>query len=389
MDIGLDRLTSWADNCKRAGHWRTAEKKIYGEEDRKSKPHTIAGGKDDNDVQLISELTSANLGGYLMSKFKALTKLIRTKLKTADHQAGCSSPLLPASERPLEFGRFTDLKIDSHKIGDDDYRVCDRVRLADRQTDDRMINGTVTSSRPTGSRPLLTGWMLIALVLNLLSNNRIYAKPSSDDSGSSSSSNQQPAALYFSNNLPAKVAFYNTTGTVLNCPISGAQKPTIHWLAVGAHHSSLNALNNLNGLGGKASYRYSNSFSYVNQHWPIGGHYRNHYQQPTGGNLPTANANLIENVLASNPELSSVVDQHSVIYTRSDGALVFPPFYANDLQPNVHNRKYRCLAINEHGALLSNEIQIKACKYTLFFCYYDVLCCCCSFLKSLTHLSRL
>lgn len=329
-------LTSLADDG------RTNEM-VYGKQ-RRSKPRVGPGEEDDNDVRLISELTSANLGGHLMPEFKALTKLIRTKLKT-DHQA----------RHPLESGRFSDLKIGSHKIGyDHPDRMAGRA-LANRITDERMINRTM----PKRPSLILATWLVIILVSNWIADNRIYAKASADDAPSG----QQQPALFFTGNLPAKLAFYNTTGTVLSCPISGVPKPTIYWLAVGGHHSSLNALN---GLASKASYRYSSSFNFVNQHWPIGGHYRNHYQQSTGGgggNPPTANSNLLENVLASNPELSSVVDQHSVIYTRNDGALVFPPFYANDLQPNVHNRKYRCLAINEHGALLSNEIQIKACKY--------------------------
>ena len=350
MDTGLVGLTSLAANGKRP---KTIYCRAESEEARKSKPPTKPGEEDDNDVRLISKLTSANLGGHLMPKFKALTKLIRTKLKT-DHQTA-SRPLVV--QRPLESGRFRDPKIDSHKIGGDDKAYDSIVGLANRTTDDRMINRAI-KTKVAAKRPqsILTSWMLIALVLNLLSNNRISAKPSTDDGLSS-----QPPVLFFSSNLPAKVAFYNTTGTVLNCPISGVPKPTIHWLAVGGHHSSLN---NLASLNGKTSYRYSNSFGFVNQHWPIGGHYRAHYQQSSGGNLPTSSANLLESILASNPELSPVVDQHSVIYTRNDGALVFPPFYANDLQPNVHNRKYRCLAINEHGALLSNEIQIKACKYS-------------------------
>lgn len=354
MDTELVGLTSLAT----ADDGRTDEKVYCKQGGRRSKPRAEPGEEDDNDVRLISELTSANLGGHLMPEFKALTKLIRTKLKT-DHQA---------ARHPLESGRFSDLKIGSHKIAGDHRpsdRTADRMAaraLANRITDERMINRTPVQRR---SQLIQASWMVIILVSNFIADNRIYAKASSDGA-----SGQQQPALFFTGNLPAKLAFYNTTGTVLNCPISGVPKPTIYWLAVGGHQSSLNALNGLNGLNGKASYRYSSSFNFVNQYWPIGGHYRNHYQQSTGnGNSPTANSNLLENVLASNPELSSVVDQHSVIYTRNDGALVFPPFYANDLQPNVHNRKYRCLAINEHGALLSNEIQIKACKYSLSRCY--------------------
>lgn len=235
------------------------------------------------------------------------------------------------------------------------------------ESGNRVDHHRRSNARRSSSRNLVfchfikTSLIVIFSISNLISNNPIYAKSTASDDRAS------PSAPFFTNNLPSKVAFYNTTGSVLNCPVSGnaKPKPTIHWFTANSY-SNLNSLNSQ-----KTNYRYStnslNSF-FNNQHWPIGGHYQ--------ASLPLQSSNLIENIVASSPDLSPVVDLHNVIYTRNDGALIFPPFYANDLQPSVHNRKYRCLAINEHGALLSNEIQVKARKFffALHFLVFPYTC---------------
>lgn len=344
----FDGLTSYKkDKIYRTSNDRKTRKKSISEDNiedklEDDKENVLNNRVIANDVQLTIKLqtelqpeqttkltsnlkieSSNKLTTHLISKFRPKFRTSKTNHQNNDY-------------KPLD---INDLQIRCNQMND---------RVAGQLTKNSLL-----SSNSFTRRSNYLFYQIISLIaIILISNhNQIYAKLTSDEKALS---NQQ-SALFFTNNLPFKIAFYNTTGTVLNCPISGVPKPIIHWLAVGRSHSNLN----LNNLNNKVNYRYS--YNFVNQNWPINGQYRNNYeQQSITSNQP--NQNLIENILASNPDLSPVVDLHNVIYTRNDGALVFPPFYANDLQPNVHNRKYRCLAINEHGALISNEIQIKARK---------------------------
>ena len=285
-----------------------------------------------NDVQLITQLKS-KLKIHLSNKLTTTHLISSFNVIKTNHQK-CNKSVNNQNED-------NHLKICNHKIA--------------------------SRSAREYSNLMLNSFLLVILIFNFIisTTNQVNAKSTDDGAFTSQST------LFFTNNLPFKIAFYNTTGTILNCPI--ASKSSIYWFAIGLHSS-----NNLNNLNLKSNYRYP--FNFINQHWSISnnGHFRTHFApQPPTTNQPTQNTNLIDNILASNPELSPVVDLHNVIYTRNDGALVFPPFYANDLQPTIHNRKYRCLAINEHGALLSNEIQIKARKFFSFkiflFCYVLVL----------------
>lgn len=50
-------------------------------------------------------------------------------------------------------------------------------------------------------------------------------------------------------------------------------------------------------------------------------------------------------------------------YVRADGSLVFTPFFASEYQDAIHNRRYRCVAVNSHGAIMSREVHIKARKF--------------------------
>lgn len=319
-------LTSYNQTCDSKSYNRKRRSKIktlsiseLGKDVKNNELH------DNNDVQLmqlIKQLTANPKIHQLSNKLitHSITKLFNLTALT---------------------NRITKLKVDHQHVCTNIYIQNDHSDLFDRQ-----------SNRKRTSRFISKLLCQLFIFLIFISSNKIYAK----DDGALS--NQQQNAPFFTNNLPSKIAFYNTTGTVINCPVSGSnQKSTILWLTVGNSHSNV--------LNSKTNYRYTeNAFSY--QHWSndqLNSNYR-HYQTT---NLPTQNFNLIENVLTSNPDFSPVIDLHNVVYTRNDGALVFPPFYANDLQPNVHNRKYRCLAINEQGAILSNEIQVKARKYFFFF----------------------
>lgn len=49
-------------------------------------------------------------------------------------------------------------------------------------------------------------------------------------------------------------------------------------------------------------------------------------------------------------------------YTRADGALVFPPFSAAQYSAELHSTGYVCVGWNQHGALISRQVNVRAGK---------------------------
>lgn len=65
----------------------------------------------------------------------------------------------------------------------------------------------------------------------------------------------------------------------------------------------------------------------------------------------------------SDGEVISESSSDGLRYVRSDGSLVFRPFDAKNIRPEVHSTVYRCVAHNEHGTLGSRDVRIEAGKW--------------------------
>lgn len=63
---------------------------------------------------------------------------------------------------------------------------------------------------------------------------------------------------------------------------------------------------------------------------------------------------------------SPIGDVAGLRHTRNDGSLVFPPFRAEDMRPDVHAGDYRCVASNAVGEIGSRDVRVKGGK--LFLC---------------------
>ncbi|KAG8193109.1 hypothetical protein JTE90_013867 [Oedothorax gibbosus] len=56
---------------------------------------------------------------------------------------------------------------------------------------------------------------------------------------------------------------------------------------------------------------------------------------------------------------SPISDVPGLRHVRIDGSLVFPPFRAEDLRPDVHSADYRCVAGNSAGSIGSRDVRVK------------------------------
>ncbi|GFS52679.1 hypothetical protein TNIN_180811 [Trichonephila inaurata madagascariensis] len=54
-------------------------------------------------------------------------------------------------------------------------------------------------------------------------------------------------------------------------------------------------------------------------------------------------------------------------HVRHDGALVFPPFPAEEYRADVHATVYRCEVTNTIGTLGSRDVHVRAGKFFRFF----------------------
>ncbi|RWS24309.1 Down syndrome cell adhesion molecule-like protein Dscam2 [Leptotrombidium deliense] len=111
----------------------------------------------------------------------------------------------------------------------------------------------------------------------------------------------------FAEEPPNKVTFYNSTGAVIACIANGKPQPSIHWITVD-----------------------TNSFKF-------------------------------DHLLAHkfNPIFSAVKDVPGLRHTRPDGSLLFSPFSGDQYSEAIHSRIYRCVASNNHGTVVSRNVQIK------------------------------
>lgn len=146
---------------------------------------------------------------------------------------------------------------------------------------------------------------------------------------------------------PSQVTFYNQTGTVISCSFAGSPQPIVYWTVSSTQP----------GFG------------------PTSGHSLDHLP------LSSSVGNIAHGPSIQPPQSANFHDQSrwpplspstALRYVRPDGALVFTPFSAGEYDDSVHNRRYRCVGVNQHAALLTREVHVKACKFPYIFFYFTL-----------------
>lgn len=138
---------------------------------------------------------------------------------------------------------------------------------------------------------------------------------------------------------PGQVIFYNQTGAVIACSFTGSPAPIVYWTVSSAQPG------------------YESNSAHAFDHIPLPGPTTNHLVHPIAGPSSGPAGHLSAHDASRWPPLSP---SSSLRYVRADGALVFSPFATSDYDDSIHNRRYRCVGVNQHGALLSREVHVKA-----------------------------
>ena len=173
---------------------------------------------------------------------------------------------------------------------------------------------------------------------------------------------------------PARVTFYNQTGAVVSCAFAGSPPPVVYWTVSSIHPSytssaPVHAIDHipLYSEVHKTALHLDDFHSSPVQDYH---RHRTHANQllSNGNNLGgfsslSSSSSSSSSSSAGWPPLGAT---SSLRYVRSDGSLVFAPFHPAEYDDSVHNRRYRCVGVNQHGALLSREVHVKAGKQIPF-----------------------
>ena len=129
---------------------------------------------------------------------------------------------------------------------------------------------------------------------------------------------------------PTRLEFLNDTGAVIACHVSGTPTPRVQWLLAADVFSAFNLDNGIS---------------------------RN---RSPSVNLPAASHSKLS-IYSPPVTLHRFLEQlPDLRYTRTDGSLVFSPFSAPQYTAEVHSTAYVCIAWNQHGAIISRQVNVRA-----------------------------
>lgn len=158
---------------------------------------------------------------------------------------------------------------------------------------------------------------------------------------------------------PARITYYNQTGAVVSCAFAGSPPPVVYW-TVSSIHPSYTSSVSVHTFDHVPLYSESHkSLPHSDDFHSSLTSFKDYHRHRVHVN-PSSSATPSSNAFAAGwPPLGAT---SSLRYVRSDGSLVFAPFHPAEYDDSVHNRRYRCVGVNQHGALLSREVHVKAGK---------------------------